>query len=206
MNIVKQAENLYIVDDKKAIKNYVRQDADYWIRFNTVPTLEQVVEDMLDNEDFVAQPYEDAIRNKKDWLEMISVYDMAKTVQNIVSYSVSDLDESKRGVKKMKLKIRENYDHEATYYVESYYDGDFRGLEDDLNTDDFSEAFDWIWEKLNKGGFVWITDNVSGQNVKLALPEDNEYYDYIDPNDCIIWSSKYGENIDLNTDLYELLQ
>ena len=108
MNIVKQAENLYVVDDKKAIKNYVRQDADYWIRFNTVPTLEQVAEDMLDNEDFIAQPYEDAVRNKKDWLEMISVYDMAKTVQNIVSYSVSDLDESKIGDKKIKLKIRES--------------------------------------------------------------------------------------------------
>lgn len=49
---------------------------------------------------------------------------------------------------------------------------------------------DWTWEKLNKGEFVWVTDNVSGQNAKLALQEDSEYYDYIDPNGCVIWSSK----------------
>lgn len=140
---------------------------------------------------------------------MISVYDFAKNVQNLVSFNMPDDDEdfyeSKR-IKNMKLMIKENYDHESTYYVESYYDGDFRGLEDDFNSDDFSEVMDWIWEKLNKGGFVWVTDNVSGQNAKLALPDDSEYYDYIDPNDCIIWSSKYGENIDLNTNLYDLLQ
>lgn len=103
----------------------------------------------------------------------------------------------------MKLMIKENLGF--TYYVESYYNGNFKGLEDDLNSDDFSEVMDWIQEKLNSGRFVRVTDNVSGQNARLAS-YGSEYYDYVDPNDCIIWSSRYGENIDLNANLYDILQ
>ena len=210
MSLISDAKNLYVVSDRITIKDYTRDCVNYWLSRDVVPMLEQVAEDLFDSDEFTLYSYSESKELvSNDQLEMISVYDFAKNVQNLISFNMPDDEEDfyeLKRIKNMKLMIKENYDHESTYYVESYYDGDFRGLEDDFNSDDFSEVMDWIWEKLNKGGFVLVTDNVSGQNAKLALPDDSEYYDYIDPNDCIIWSSKYGENIDLNTNLYDLLQ
>lgn len=210
MGILSDAKNLYVVSDRITIKDYTVDCVNYWLFRGVVPVLEQVAEDLFDNDEFTLYSYSESKELvSNDQLEMISVYDFAKNVQNLVSFNMPDDEEdfyeSKRA-KNMKLMIKENYDHESTYYAESYFGSDFRGLEDDFNSDDFSEVMDWIWEKLDKGGFVWVTDNVSGQNAKLALPYDSEYYDYIDPNDCIIWSSKYGENIELNTNLYDILQ
>lgn len=111
MNNIRQSKNLYVVDDKKVIKNYIRQDADYWTNRNVVPTLEQIIDDLFDNEDFIAQDYDSSIAMKKDWLEMVSVYDFAKTIQNVVSYNLrGDINESK----KMKLRIKEEYDDTTT--------------------------------------------------------------------------------------------
>lgn len=91
----------------------------------------------------------------------------------------------------MKLTIKESYG-DAKYSASSYYDERFYGLEDSFETDDFSELEEWVWERLGKGGYVEVQNSETGNRVKLALPEDSEYYDYIDPNDCIIWSDKYG--------------
>lgn len=188
------------------LKKFINNSAKHFIEMGIVPTREQIYDYITADRWFKANVYDGTRCNLKQrgW-SCMSLRDVCDNIQDQCSYVASDFDESKE-VSEMKLKIREDYDHESTYYAESYYDSDFRGLEDDFNSNDFSEVFDWIWEKLNKGGFVWVTDNVSGQNAKLVLPEDDEYYDYIDPNDCIIWSSKYGENIDLNTNLYDLLK
>lgn len=91
----------------------------------------------------------------------------------------------------MKLTIKESYG-DAKYSATSYYDERFYGREDDFETDDFSELESWVWERLGKGGYVEVQNSETGNRVKLALSEDSEYYDYIDPNDCIIWSDKYG--------------
>ena len=198
--------DLHVEARSPELKKFINNSAGHFIGMGVVPTIDQVYDFITADRWFKANVYDDAGCNLKQrgW-SCMSLRDVCANIQDQCSYVASDFDESK-SVSKMKLKIRENYDHESTYYAESYYDSDFRGLEDDFNSTDFSEVFDWVWEKLNEGGYVWVTDNASGQNAKLALPEDHEYYDYIDPNDCIIWSSKYGENIDLNTNLYDLLK
>ena len=90
----------------------------------------------------------------------------------------------------MKLTIKESYG-DAKYSASSYYDERFYGLEDSFETDDFSELEAWVWDKLQQC-YVEVQNSETGNRVKLALPKDSEYYDYIDPNDCIIWSDKYG--------------
>ncbi len=39
-------------------------------------------------------------------------------------------------------------------YARSYYDRNYRGLEDDIETDDVSTLDDWIWEKVQNGNYV----------------------------------------------------
>ena len=55
MSLISDAKNLYVVDDRTTIKNYINRDVDYWVRMDTVPTLEQVIEDLFDNDEFICQ-------------------------------------------------------------------------------------------------------------------------------------------------------
>lgn len=107
MSLISDAKNLYVVDDRTSIKNYINRDADYWVKMDTVPTLEQVIEDLFDNDEFICQPYEESKRlANKDWLEMLSVYSIAKNIQNLVSFNMpDDFDES---FSKKKLSIKES--------------------------------------------------------------------------------------------------
>lgn len=107
MSLISDAKNLYVVDDRTTIKNYINRDVDYWVKMDTVPTLEQVIEDLFDNDEFICQPYEESKRlADKDWLEMLSVYSMAKNIQNLVSFNMpDDFDES---FSKKKLSIKES--------------------------------------------------------------------------------------------------
>lgn len=107
MSLISDAKNLYVVDDRTSIKNYINRDVDYWIKMDTVPTLEQVIEDLFDNDEFICQPYEESKRlANKDWLEMLSVYSIAKNIQNLVSFDMpDDFDES---FSKKKLSIKES--------------------------------------------------------------------------------------------------
>lgn len=111
MSLISDAKNLYVVDDRTSIKNYINSDVDYWVKMNTVPTLEQVIEDLFDNDEFICQSYEESKRlANKGWLEMLSVYSMAKNIQNLVSFNMSDcFDESfRKTTKNRKLSIRES--------------------------------------------------------------------------------------------------
>lgn len=100
--------------------------------------------------------------------------------------------------------MKESYG-DTRYEGRSYYGTNFSGIEDDLYTDDFSELEDWTWEKVNKGGCVEVVDTATGNRARLVLPEDSEYYDYIDTQDCIIWSDKYGDRDEKDVSLYQCL-
>ena len=105
MSLISDAKNLYVVDDRTSIKNYINRDVDYWVKMDTVPTLEQVIEDLFDNDEFICQSYEESKRlANKDWLEMLSVYSIAKNIQNLVSFNMpDDFDES---IAKNKVMLR----------------------------------------------------------------------------------------------------
>ncbi len=57
----------------------------------------------------------------------------------------------------------------------SYYDSRFRGLEDDIETNDYEELRDWIWEKVQNGAYV-EADGIDGQKHRYA-PDKVEWGD-----------------------------
>ena len=63
--------------------------------------------------------------------------------------------------------------YDARYEAKSYYDGSFRGLEDDFYTDDFEELKDWVWSKAQQN-FIKATDRKTGKSVRI----DTESYDW----------------------------
>lgn len=64
--------------------------------------------------------------------------------------------------------------YDARYEVYSYYGKDYRGLEDDLYTDDFEEVKDWVWDKIQNGGYIEAKDRKTGNRVRL----DPDNYDF----------------------------
>lgn len=118
MSILRDAKTLYVVDDRDSIRNYINQDVSYWVRRGIVPTLEDVIQDLFDNDDFICQPYAESKRlANKEWLEMISVYDFAKNIQNLVSFNLPDeFDESvKLNMKKSRFRTMKEKISETDY-------------------------------------------------------------------------------------------
>lgn len=64
--------------------------------------------------------------------------------------------------------------YDARYEVNSYYGRNYRGLEDDLYTDDFEEVKEWVWEKIQNGGYIEAIDRKTGGHVRL----DPDNYDF----------------------------
>ena len=57
------------------------------------------------------------------------------------------------------------------YKVESYYDSEFRGLEDNDRFDDWSRVAEWAHEHAMKGGYVRITNEETGLDVEIDPDE-----------------------------------
>lgn len=114
MGILSDAKNLYVVSDRVAIKDYTRDCVNYWLSRGVVPMLEQVAEDLFDNDEFTLYSYSESKELvSNDQLEMISVYDFAKNVQNLVSFNMPDDEEDfyeSKKTKNMKLRIRESFE------------------------------------------------------------------------------------------------
>lgn len=69
----------------------------------------------------------------------------------------------------------EEYDEtDKRYYVVSYYGNSHRGREDNLYTDDFEEVKDWVWEKIQKGNYINVTDANNGNDINLN-PSDYDF-------------------------------
>ena len=58
------------------------------------------------------------------------------------------------------------------YEVRSYYDSEFRGLEDSEVFDDWSDVTLWTHEHASKGGFVRIKNTETGLDMEI---DPNEY-------------------------------
>lgn len=66
---------------------------------------------------------------------------------------------------------------ESKYIVCSYYDEKLHGLEDELKTDDFSEATDFAHEKLMQGNMVEIENTESGKYKRINPDEYAKDFD-----------------------------
>ena len=75
------------------------------------------------------------------------------------------------------------------------------GLMDSIETDDFEELRDWCWEKIHDGVWLSVDNDETGSYACLKLPEDAEYLDYYDLDDCIIRKDSAKEVVSFN-DLY----
>lgn len=57
---------------------------------------------------------------------------------------------------------------ESRYKVSSYYDLKYQGLEDSLETDDYDEAKNFVWDKVQKGGAVELVDTETGDRKRFV--------------------------------------
>lgn len=89
--------------------------------------------------------------------------------------------------------INESYG-DTKFEASSYYGRDYRGLEDDLETDDYSELESWVWEKIGNGGFVEVRNSETGNRVRLDPDkydrESDDIYDILDDLKDVL-----GENL-----------
>lgn len=76
------------------------------------------------------------------------------------------------------------------YNVRSYYDTDFRGLEDSIKNVDIDTMENFVWKKIMQGSCVEIEKIESGETVRID--SDNLDYDLLEFEDildmiCIIF-------------------
>jgi hypothetical protein len=76
------------------------------------------------------------------------------------------------------------------YNVRSYYDRNFRGLEDSIKNVDIDTMENFVWEKIMQGNYVEIEKIESGETVRID--SDNLDYDLLEFEDildmiCIIF-------------------
>lgn len=122
MGLIQNAKNLYIVDDRDSLKRYMNDSSRYWIRAGYTPSIEEVITDIMTNEDAITQTREEAMQAaNKEWLEMLSVYEVANNIVNLVSFNLRDsFDESKRRGSKMRLTIKESAGNETFNFVVNF--------------------------------------------------------------------------------------
>lgn len=157
----------------------------------------------------------DILTNIKDIKKLIKGSDMSK---DSIKSCVNSLDEilkilqsSNKKTKTESVRLRENYD--AIYAVRSYYDGDYRGLEDKIVTEDWSEVEDFAHEKLMNGNFVKITNVMTGNFLKCDPDCYQENFDGefiwsptdVEINDTPYYKGTYMESVDNSLDMAKKL-
>lgn len=85
---------------------------------------------------------------------------------------------------------------ETRYEVSSYYDINFRGLESDLETDDYSEAENFIWEKVTTGHSVELIDTETGDR-KRYQSKSNEQDETAEGIDDYLVENKKTESYEV---------
>ena len=76
------------------------------------------------------------------------------------------------------------------YNVRSYYDRNFRGLEDSIKNVDIDTMENFVWEKIMQGNYIEVENIESGKIVRID--SDNLDYDLLEFEDildmiCIIF-------------------
>ena len=84
---------------------------------------------------------------------------------------------------------------EKKYEVNSYYGLDFNGLEDSLKTADYSEAEDFIWDKLQKGNTVELVDTETGERKRYSSEVQEDGNETIGIEDYLLKEEKVEEDL-----------
>lgn len=122
--------------------------------------------------------------DKKNMLiESISKNKSAEDIYNILKEDFEDDDFDPK--------------YDARYEVNSFYGRNYSGLEDDLYTDDFEEVKDWVWSKVQSGGYIEVSDREKGKSVRL----DPDSYDW-ESDDAYRVLDDLEELSPLNEDAY----
>lgn len=73
-----------------------------------------------------------------------------------------------------------NYENDAKFEVSGYYDSSYNGLDEYCYVDSFEELVDVVWQFVNNGDYVEVTNHATG-NVERISPDiidDITDYDY----------------------------
>lgn len=123
-------------------------------------------------------------------------------------FRLSDKDKAKINnlIKKGIIKSRsdecvnESYG-DTKFEARSYYGRNFSGLEDSLETDDYSELEDWVWEKIGSGVSIEVQNSETGERVRL----DSDDYDFESDDSYRVLDDLKAvleENLSLKEDYY----
>lgn len=93
----------YIAEDRKEIKKYIDKVVSDFVKDEIIPTMNQIYNRISKDHDFMS--YEDAEKKNKKGVEVISGEDIAKNIQNLCSFNLDDMNESKRVASKRRSVI-----------------------------------------------------------------------------------------------------
>ncbi|MCM1226406.1 MAG: hypothetical protein NC320_03145 [Clostridium sp.] len=118
-----------------------------------------------DLDDYMTVIYVDRPLSTKE----LDHYDIIPETRNTTlmkKYGIAASISTKRKftVKASKNAVYSDYDYKGT----SYYGLDYKGVEDSIETDDYSELESFAWEKLMNGCTVKLTNEESGEYVRLS--------------------------------------
>ena len=151
---------------------------DYGKHFYDLKTLFESVEDKLTAQD------------RTDLKRMLSVEDDPEVISAAMEAKLKE-EYEEEDIFGDDNDLDESYDHESKFYLMACYESSLRGLEDDLNTDDYSEAMDFVWDKCQQGLWVSVDDTETGE-VTVYSPEKFDETT-MDPEDL-------REDFDINED------
>jgi hypothetical protein len=109
MNLYEKDFNPVLYGKRETIKRFVDDAISYFSTKRYVPTIEQI-EDYVTSDRWARSNMSDGIvGDAKPGFEYISLDDLCTNIQNLCSFNLDDVYESS-GVKKMKLRIKEDFD------------------------------------------------------------------------------------------------
>lgn len=111
MSIKDESKRLYLVNDRKWFKNFIGSYVKKFVEKQVVPTLEQILNafftDSILMDDTLNQYEADNIITNNT--EKLSLYDIAKNIQNLCSFNIPDAYESKQHTKKLRIKESDSF-------------------------------------------------------------------------------------------------
>ena len=111
MSIKDESKRLYLVNTRKWLKDFIGSYVKTFVDRQIVPTIEQVLntlftDDILMNDTLDQYEADNIITNNT---EKLSLYDIAKNIQNLCSFNIPDAYESKQSTKKLRIKESDSF-------------------------------------------------------------------------------------------------
>lgn len=160
---IDRSKRLYMVQDRQWFKNFTNFEVDQYVALREVPELDEILNNWFTDEEFMEGVYDKEtadIMNDKEWLETLSLYSLAKNIQNLCSFNLSDMYESRKSRVK-KLRIKEAYD--STTRIDS-------SLRKRLNK--IAQRYSkWLYPKELKGFYDEISE------LGITIPAWSSYED-----------------------------